>query len=103
MSFWFLENLHRLQAEKSAIEHLGGSAAWLMAFTWGIDGEGVCLDATIRAHGYDYDVRMRYPTHFPFVPPAVQPSTAGQHWSAHQYTIGTLCLEWGPDTWHPGI
>lgn len=103
MSFWFLENLYRLLAEKSAIEQLGGSAEWLVGFTWGLDGEGLYLDATIRAHDFDYEVRMRYPTHFPFVPPAVQPSITGERWSAHQYVNGTLCLEWGPDTWHPGI
>lgn len=103
MPFWFLEDLRRLRVEKSAMEQLGGSAEWLVGFAWGIDGEGLYLDATICAHGYNYEVRMRYPTHFPYVPPAVRPSNAEERWSAHQYVNGTLCLEWGPDTWHPGI
>src|SRR5260370_36333265 len=103
MPFWFLEDLRRLRVEKSAIEQLGGSAEWLVGFVWGIDGEGLYLDATICAHGYNYEVRMRYPTHFPYVPPAVHPSNAEERWSAHQYVNGTLCVEWGPDTWHPGI
>jgi sulfur-carrier protein adenylyltransferase/sulfurtransferase len=103
MPFWFLEDLRRLRVEKSAIEQLGGSAEWLVGFAWGIDGEGLYLDATICAHGYNYEVRMRYPTHFPYVPPAVHPSNAEERWSTHQYVNGTLCLEWGPDTWHPSI
>jgi molybdopterin/thiamine biosynthesis adenylyltransferase len=103
MPFWFLEDLRRLQIEKSAMEQLGGSVEWLVGFAWGIDGEGLYIDATICAHGYNYEVRMRYPTHFPYVPPAVHPSNAEERWSAHQYVNGTLCLEWGPDTWHPGI
>src|SRR5260370_1033772 len=103
MPFWFLEDLRRFRVEKSAIEQLGGRAEWLVGFVWGIDGEGLYLDATICAHGYNYEVRMRYPTHFPYVPPAVHPSNAEERWSAHQYVNGTLCLEWGPDTWHPGI
>jgi molybdopterin/thiamine biosynthesis adenylyltransferase len=103
MPFWFLEDLRRLQVEKSAIEQLGGSAEWLIGFAWGIDGEGLYLDATICARRYNYEVRMRYPTYFPYVPPAVFPRNAEERWSAHQYINGTLCLEWGPDTWHPGI
>ncbi len=103
MPFWFLEDLCRLNAEKSAIEQLAGSTRWLVGFAWGIDGEGLYLDATICAHDFNYEVKMRYPTHFPYVPPAVHPSSAEERWSAHQYVNGTLCLEWGPDTWYPSI
>ena len=103
MPFWFLENLRRLQVEKSAIEQLGISAEWLVDTAWGIDGEGLYLDATICAHDCNYEVRMKYPTHFPYVPPGVRPRNDEERWSTHQYVNGTLCLEWGPDTWHPEI
>ena len=33
------------------------------------------------------------------------PLEAEQHWSSHQYggADGALCLEWGPDNWHPEV
>jgi hypothetical protein len=33
----------------------------------------------------------------------VCPAEAGVRWSGHQYGDGTLCLEWGPDNWHPEV
>lgn len=104
MSLWFLDNPQRLTQERKAIEQLERSAEWLIGTTWSLNA-GLCLDAVIQAHGYDYLVRMSYPEFFPFVPPIVRPINAQGRWTAHQYggTDGPLCLEWGPDNWRPDI
>lgn len=104
MYVWFFEDLQRLARERAAIEQLEQSAEWLVGTEWSVDG-GLCLDAVIRAHGYDYQVRMTYPNLFPSIPPTVRPVNAQERWSGHQYggTDGPLCLEWGPDNWHPEI
>jgi len=67
--------------------------------------EGLCVDAVIRAHDHDYHVRLIYPIFFPSVPPIVRPVGAHERWSSHQYgrVDGPLCLEWGPDNWHPEV
>lgn len=45
-----------------------------------------------------------YPTLFPDVPAFIQPQNSRESWSGHQYGgSGVLCLEYGPDNWHPGI
>lgn len=43
-----------------------------------------------------------YPELFPDVPAFVRPQKAGESWSSHQYQVsGVLCLQYGPDNWHP--
>jgi hypothetical protein len=63
------------------------------------------LDAVIRAHGYDYEVRVSFPSLFPEVPAVVRTLNAQQRLSQHQYggPNGPLCLEWGPDNWHRDV
>lgn len=100
---WFLENPGRLAAERRAISELEGTADWLAGTRWGLDGMALCLDAILRVGDREFPVRMTYPELFPATPPAVRPQQAGEHWSRHQYGDGTLCLEWGPDTWHEGV
>jgi molybdopterin/thiamine biosynthesis adenylyltransferase len=104
MYLWFMENPQRLSRERTAIEQLEESTTWLVGTEWVLDA-GLCLDVVIRAHGHDYQVRMTYPNLFPSVPPAVRPVNAQSRWSEHQYggADGPLCLEWGPDNWHPEI
>src|SRR5262249_5949046 len=49
-------------------------------------------------------ITLRYPNHFPHSPPVVLPREDGGLWSIHQYGPGgELCLEYGPDNWHPAI
>jgi sulfur-carrier protein adenylyltransferase/sulfurtransferase len=103
MILWFLANQKRLSVERAAIEELQRSAEWLVGVEWLISG-GLCVDAVIRAHGHDYEVRLEYPRLFPEVPPTVRPRKAEGRWSSHQYgNDGPLCLEWGPDNWHPDV
>lgn len=101
--FWFVEDPARLAREKEAVEGLEEDREWLRDVGWGFHGGGLCLDATIAAHGHDYRVRMTYPEVFPAAPPAVRPENREESWSGHQYRDGTLCLEWGPDNWHPDV
>lgn len=103
MYVWFLEDPERLAQERAALRKLQESAEWLVGTQWSL-ADGLCLDAVIRAHSHDYEVRMTYPPLFPSVPPAVRPRNAESRWSGHQYgDRGPLCLEWGPDNWHPDV
>jgi len=106
MYLWFLTDPGRLERERVAIVALEASARWLVGATWSvsIDG-GLCVDAIIRAHDHDYNVRLIYPSFFPSVPAIVRPLHANERWSGHQYggVHGPLCLEWGPDNWHPEV
>lgn len=105
MDIWFLSDLQRLSQERAAVARLEASAEWLVGTAWLLDGGLLCLDAIIRAHGHDYQVRMIYPDLFPSVPLTVYPRHAEARWSDHQYgsSDGPLCLEWGPDNWHSAI
>jgi len=103
MILWFLANQKRLSLERAAVEELQRSAEWLAGAEWLLCG-GLCVDAVIRAHGRDYEVRLEYPSLFPEMPPTVRPRNAEGRWSSHQYgSDGPLCLEWGPDNWHPDV
>jgi hypothetical protein len=104
MYLWFLADPGRLAHERAAISELEASAEWLVGTTWSLD-EGLCVDVVIRAHEHDYHVRLIYPSFFPSVPPIVRPLQAQERWSGHQYggADGPLCLEWGPDNWHPDV
>ncbi len=100
---WFLDDLGRLAREKESIERLEAEADWLRGVVWGLSG-GLHVDAVIRAGGHDYEVTMAYPEVFPVAPPSVKPKEGGELWSEHQWGAGgSLCLEWGPDNWHPEI
>ena len=101
---WFLRSPDRLQSERSGIGALAHSAQWLVGFEWRFDDD-LCLDAVIRAHGHDYEVRVSFPALFPDAPATVRPRNMQGRVSHHQYggTDGSLCLEWGPDTWHPSV
>jgi sulfur-carrier protein adenylyltransferase/sulfurtransferase len=100
---WFLSDPTRVSQERSAVEQLQKSEEWLLGTEWLLCEVGLCLDAVIRTHDHEYEVRMEYPPLFPNVPPIVRPRNANEMWSGHQYLSGTLCLEWGPDNWHPEV
>jgi molybdopterin/thiamine biosynthesis adenylyltransferase/ubiquitin-protein ligase len=100
---WFLRDLQRLGKEREAIANLEKRVQWLQGINWTLDVSNLVVEASIHAHGYDYAVKMVYPRLFPEVPPEVYPQDAQEHWSAHQYLHGALCLEWRPDTWHSEI
>lgn len=100
---WFLSDLGRLASERKAIEALESDADWLAGTRWQLDPSGLSLDAVLRTGGCDWPLRLVYPDLFPAAPITVRPQEAGVRWSSHQYGDGTLCLEWGPDNWHPEV
>src|SRR5688572_685782 len=102
MDWWFLRDPQRLIVERRAVDELAARADWLAGVEWLLD-RSVAIRADITAHGHTYSVRLTYPAHFPFAPPAVRPAQDGLRWSGHQYLDGTLCLEWGPDTWRSEV
>ena len=101
MNIWFLSDSARLARERDAIQRLQQEADWLYGTEWTISPSAeLTLNVTIVSHDRTYNVCMTYPKQFPYVPPIVRPTDATDSWSSlHQYRDGTLCLEWGPDTW----
>ncbi|MEI3597730.1 MULTISPECIES: ThiF family adenylyltransferase [unclassified Oceanobacillus] len=102
MNLWFLSEPKRLAIEREAIERMQSKSTWLEGVEWILDS-GIVLKAQIKAHEYIYEVKLSYPNLFPQTPPTVKPIDDDSRWSDHQYTDGALCLEWGPDNWHPSI
>lgn len=103
---WVVENPARFFAEKEAIGKLAAEIEWIGKFAWTIKDDGlirVSVDITV---GNDvFQVELVYPNLFPDTPAYVLPRVrTSSQWSAHQYGPGgALCLEWGPDTWHPDV
>lgn len=102
MKYWFLEDLSRLSKEKKEIQNLYSKVDWLEEIEWILESS-LALIARIKAHGHIYDVKLSYHAYFPSTPPTVISLDEEINWSEHQYVSGTLCLEWGPDNWHPSI
>jgi hypothetical protein len=102
---WFLREPDRFRRERRGIEELEHSVEWLVGFEWLFLEGDLCLDAVIRAHAYDYEVRVYFPSLFPDSPAVLRPRNVQSRLSRHQYggADGPLCLEWGPDNWHRDV
>lgn len=102
---WYVDNLGRFRSEREALESLASTAEWLEPVGWRIDGSiRLVWDADILAGGQTFPVSVRFPAHFPHSPPVVMPRGDKARWSSHQYGAGgELCLEYGPDNWHPDL
>lgn len=99
---WFLRDLGRLNRERDAIAELEQSRSWLDGVQWQFDGPHLIVDADIFLDSDQrHAIRLRFPEHYPSVLPSVrlrEPALV----SDHQYgASGDLCLELGPDNWHP--
>lgn len=103
MSIWFLENPERLIQERKEIEQLQLNKTWLSGIEWKISGNSLVVIVEMEAHGHFYEMEVEYPSIFPFAPPIVKPIDKIKWWTEHQYSSGTLCLEWGPDNWHSSV
>jgi hypothetical protein len=102
---WYLENYRRHRHEREALDALASSADWLTPVGWRIDSS-LCLiwDVDISTAERTFPISLRYPNHFPHSPPLVLPRGDAERWSSHQYGPGgELCLEYGPDNWHPDL
>jgi molybdopterin/thiamine biosynthesis adenylyltransferase len=105
MTPWFLRDPERLSQERAGIDELlKRSSDWFIGAAWILDG-GICLDAVVRAHGHDYELRVSFPSLYPDALLVVQTRNMQTRVSTHQYggANGTLCLEWGPDNWHRDV
>lgn len=102
---WYFEDTARSKREREAIERLASQVAWMTPIRLRVDSSlRLIWDVDISAGNCTYPVYLRYPNHFPYSPPAVLPRGNSDHWSSHQYGPGgELCLEYGPDNWHPEI
>jgi ubiquitin-protein ligase len=102
---WYLENYPRHRRERDALESLASTVNWLTPIGWRIDDSvRLIWDADISTPGGTRAISLRYPSHFPHSPPSVLPRGDEERWSEHQYGPGgELCLEYGPDNWHPDI
>jgi molybdopterin/thiamine biosynthesis adenylyltransferase len=102
---WYFENPERFRQERGALERLASSSAWLLPGEWRVDESlRVLCDADIVTSSRTYPVTIQYPNHYPHSPPLVLPRGSSERWSAHQYGPGgELCLEFGPDNWHPEL
>jgi molybdopterin/thiamine biosynthesis adenylyltransferase len=102
---WYIEDYRRHQREREALDALTSSVDWLIPIGWRIDGElHLIWDAEIVTAAHTFPISVRYPNHFPHSPPIVLPRGAAERWSGHQYGPGgELCLEYGPDNWHPDL
>lgn len=99
---WFLKDLGRLNRERQAIEALEASSAWLDGVQWRFDGPTLVVEAEIVVGAERrIPIELRFPEVYPSAPASVRPKDATEL-SDHQYGgDGELCLELGPDNWHP--
>jgi hypothetical protein len=102
---WYLEDYRRHRREREALDALASSADWLIPLGWRIDKElHLTWDADIVVPAGTRSISLRYPNHFPHSLPLVLPRGVEERWSGHQYgSGGELCLEFGPDNWHPDL
>jgi molybdopterin/thiamine biosynthesis adenylyltransferase len=102
---WYFEDYRRHRMEREALDALASSADWLIPIGWRIDGElHLIWEADIVTSAGIRPISLRYPNHFPHSPPLVLPRGLEERWSGHQYGPGgELCLEYGPDNWHPDL
>jgi molybdopterin/thiamine biosynthesis adenylyltransferase len=73
--------------------------------SWGTTADGeLCLNFRLDLPAGEFEGALVYPDLFPDVPAFVRPRKHGESWSGHQYKgSGVLCLQYGPDNWHPAI
>ena len=91
---WFFTDLHRYRQEHEGIESLANDEEWLELVGWRVDGSlRLIADVDFVVAGTTYPAFLRYPHHFPNVPPLVFPRDGTTRWSSHQYGAGgELCL-----------
>lgn len=98
------ERTSRMLEEARGLDALMAEVEWLSHVEWGLTaGADVRVNFDITVRGKVYEAELVYPSLFPEAPAYVRPRKPDQSWSGHQYLAGTLCLEWGPDNWHPGV
>ncbi len=98
------ERTSRMLEEARGLDALMAEVEWLSHVEWGLTASAdVRVNFDITVQDKVYEAELVYPSLFPEAPAYVRPRNPDQSWSGHQYKAGTLCLEWGPDNWHPGV
>jgi hypothetical protein len=102
---WYVEDYRRNRKERESLEALASSVNWLTPVGWRIDSSlRLIWDAEVTTVVRTFPISLRYPNHFPHSPALVLPRGDSERWSQHQYGAGgELCLEYGPDNWHPDL
>lgn len=101
---WWATLPARARDERAQLANLQERSDWLAGLSWRIE-EPLRLVADFEIHLKDKNIllTLRYPDHFPDVPPSVV-SSERERLSGHQYgPDGELCLEHRPDNWVPTI
>lgn len=100
---WWLQDKSRLASELRILDALV-EEGWVEDLRWSVDGLDLAGDLTLVAAGARYSLRMVYPQHYPNVPAWIMPADGETRLSEHQFGAGgSLCLEYGPDNWTPGV
>src|ERR1051325_976762 len=101
---WWRRLPSRLLDEAAALQALAGDdLEILISHRWSrADGDEPRLFAQIKFAKRTLDLEVRFPAHYPEGCPSVRPVPHDTRVSEHQFKhSGILCLELGPDNWHP--
>ncbi|MDX7951461.1 ThiF family adenylyltransferase [Lichenihabitans sp. Uapishka_5] len=100
---WFLEDRERLVVERRAIATLAADVEWLVEAVWDLVRAQLILRLAMDTGGAVHRLEMRYPAMFPHTPPDIVPVDPDFRLSDHQWSGGSLCLEYRPDNWRPDL
>ncbi len=101
---WWLRLPSRVLQEEAALHALyEGEFPVLVSHCWSKGGDGAPrILATVSVGSRQQDLEVRFPAQYPEGCPSVRPVPYDSRISSHQFvTSGILCLELGPDNWHP--
>lgn len=100
---WWERLPSRVLNEESALQELSAADDLLESHRWECaDGGEPRLFARIKVGSRAVDLEVRFPRHYPEGCPSVRPVPYDTRISTHQFKkTGVLCLELGPDNWHP--
>lgn len=100
---WWRHLPTRLLEEEAALQELyAAESRFLLSHRWTTaEGEEARLLAQIQVGQRAVGLEVRFPHHYPEGCPSVRPIPYDTRVSTHQFKSGVLCLELGPDNWHP--
>ena len=100
---WWKRLPSRVLEEEAALLALHeGEVPLVRAHRWVREVDGApCVRVELALASRQIELEVRFPAHYPEGCPSVRP-VPHQLLSAHQFKVsGVLCLELGPDNWHP--
>lgn len=101
---WWKRLPSRLLEEERELSKLReGETPITLSHHWvrGPEGEPMAF-VQMRVASRTIELEVRFPTHYPEGCPSVRPVPHDMRISTHQFKrTGILCLELGPDNWHP--